>query len=54
MDRGGWWAMVPVVTKSWTQLKQLSMHTDLSVIYTRSLMMYSACKLNKQGDNIQP
>ena len=27
MDRGDWWAMAHKVTKSWTQLKQLSMHT---------------------------
>ena len=26
MDRGGWQATVPRVAKSWTQLKQLSMH----------------------------
>ena len=27
MDRGAWWATVHRVIKSWTQLKQLSMHT---------------------------
>ena len=27
MDRGTWWATVHRVTKSQTQLKQLSMHT---------------------------
>ena len=27
MDRGAWWATVRRVTKSQTQLKQLSMHT---------------------------
>ena len=27
MDRGDWQAMIHRVTKSWTQLKQLSMHT---------------------------
>ena len=26
-ERGAWWATVHRVTKSWTQLKQLSMHT---------------------------
>ena len=26
MDRGAWWATVHSVAKSWTQLKQLSMH----------------------------
>ena len=27
MDREAWWATVPRVIQSWTQLKQLSMHT---------------------------
>ena len=27
-DRGAWWAMVHMVTKSWTRLRWLSMHTD--------------------------
>ena len=26
MDRGAWWATVHGVTKSWTRLKQLSIH----------------------------
>ena len=26
MDRGVWWTTVHWITKSWTQLKQLSMH----------------------------
>ena len=26
MDRGAWWATVHRIAKSWTQLKQLSMH----------------------------
>ena len=26
MDRGAWWAMVHRVSKSWTRLRQLSMH----------------------------
>ena len=29
MDRGAWWATVHGVAKSWTRLKQLSMHTPL-------------------------
>ena len=29
MDREAWWAKVHRVEKSWTQLKQLSMHTPL-------------------------
>ena len=31
MDRGAWRATVHVVTKSWTQLKQLSIHIDIDV-----------------------
>ena len=27
MDRGAWWATVHRVAQSWTQLKQLSLHT---------------------------
>ena len=29
MGRGAWWAMVHGVTKSWIQLKQLSVHTQI-------------------------
>ena len=29
MVRGAWWAMIPRFTKSWTQLKQISMHVRL-------------------------
>ena len=28
MDRGAWWAILHRITKSWTRLKQLSMHTN--------------------------
>ena len=31
MDRGAWRATVHGVTKSWTQLKQLSIHIDIDV-----------------------
>ena len=31
MDRGAWWAVVHRVTKSWTRLKRLSMHTCLKL-----------------------
>ena len=48
IDTGGWRATVYKVAQSQTQLKQLSMS---SLAFH---MMYSACKLNKQGDNIQP
>ena len=30
-DRGAWWAIVHRVTKSWTQLKRLSMHAKTMV-----------------------
>ena len=30
MDRGAWWATVPRVTKSWTQLKQLRMKARMT------------------------
>ena len=33
MDRGAWRAIVHEVTKSWTLLKQLSMHSTLSVVF---------------------
>ena len=32
MDRGTWWATVHRVTKSQTQLKQLSMHTGTNTL----------------------
>ena len=32
MDTGAWWATVYGVTKSWIQLKQLSMHTHAHVL----------------------
>ena len=28
MDRGAWWATVCRVAKSWTEMKQLSMHLE--------------------------
>ena len=33
MDRGAWWATVHRVAKSWTQLKQLSMHGHILTVY---------------------
>ena len=39
MDRGAWWATVHGVTKSWTWLKQLSMHT---------LIWYDWCPYKKR------
>ena len=29
MDRGDWWVVVHGVTKSWTRLKQFSMHVGM-------------------------
>ena len=34
MDRGAWWATVHRVTKSWTQLKRLSMCSFLDTVWT--------------------
>jgi len=31
MDRGGWWAVVLRIAKSWTRLKQFSTHVSLIV-----------------------
>ena len=39
MDRGAWWAMVHRVAKSWTQLKQLSMHAHEQAGTTRTAMV---------------
>ena len=36
LDRGAWWATVHKVTKSWTRLKRLSMHTG-TFVYIFSL-----------------
>ena len=33
MDRGTWWVIVPRVTKSWTRLKQLSMHVCIDIFW---------------------
>ena len=47
MDRGPWWAMVHRVTKSWTQLKRLSMHAwplVESTIHGSSALCSNACK----------
>ena len=61
MDGGASWATVHGVTKSWTILKQLRSSSSRAILIpacaSSSLpfrMMYSACKLNKQDDNIQP
>ena len=34
MDRGGWWATVPGVAKSWTRLKRLSCTHMISITPT--------------------
>ena len=33
MDRRVWWATVPKVAKSWSQLKQLSKHTQCCILH---------------------
>ena len=38
MNRGAWRAVIRVVTKNWTQLKQLSMHAPA---YARYLKCYN-------------
>ena len=58
-DGGAWWAAVCGVAQSRTQLKRLSSSSSVLIPACASssptfLMMYSAYKLNKQGDNIQP
>ena len=40
IDRGAWRAMVRGVTKSWTQLKQLSMHALYIIISTKLVFFY--------------
>ena len=36
MDRGAWWATVHSITKSWRQLKQLSMHACRQIVLCES------------------
>ena len=36
MDRGAWWATVHGVTKSWTQLKQLSTQAQITLVIRKS------------------
>ena len=45
MDRGAWWAMVHRVTKSWTQLKQLSLHAHTIVYFYQLLLVCKSCLL---------
>ena len=40
MDRGTWWATVYTVAKSWTQLKQLSMHAPSLAVPTCQFSMF--------------
>ena len=41
MDRGAWWATVHRVTKSWTQLKQLSTHLQTQVMFPQNVELIS-------------
>ena len=45
MDRGAWWAMVHRVTKSWTQLKRLSIHARTIVYFYQLLLVCKSCLL---------
>ena len=41
MDRGAWWAAVHWIAKTWTRLKQLSMHTCIERIQLLTVMLQS-------------
>ena len=44
LDSGAWWATVHRVAKSWTQLKQLSMHAEkVKVIYSSQILLNFDC-----------
>ena len=43
MDRGAWRATVHTVTKSWTQVKQLSMHTGESYAAAAAAKSLQSC-----------
>ena len=50
-DRGAWWAIVRRVAKSWTQLKQLSMHVCMCCyIFTRGLLCAGCCSFPRPTD----
>ena len=42
MDRGAWWAMFHRVTKSWTQLKRLSM-LSMQCVYVNAAKSLQSC-----------
>ena len=46
MGRGAWWATIHRATKSWTQLKQLSMHA-YALKYTFQLQSFQSFVKNK-------
>ena len=68
MDRGAWWATVHVVTKSWTQLKWLSVHTHAWTLslktsclcsdtwfksyYWRVIVLGKHCSLKQHSSNV--
>ena len=47
MGRGGWWATVNGAAKSWTRLKLLSTHTQLTIVRSSS-EYYSEDEMNWQ------
>ena len=50
-DRGAWWATVHRVAKSWTQLKQFSMHAQ--VIYSLKFSCLWSMDFTKHNHNTQ-
>ena len=51
MDRGAWWATVYKVSKSWTQVKQLSTHVQL-VLWSFMLRVEGRPKSNSLGESL--
>ena len=45
MDRGAWWATVHSVTKSWTRLKRLGIHTSKMFNILRIQIGMYACPI---------
>ena len=54
MDRETWWATVHRVTKSWTQLKRLNMHTPISIAAAAAKLLQSSPTLCDPIDGSPP
>ena len=50
MDRAAWQATVHSISKSWTWLKQLSMHTNIYIRWGKSWKFTSCCHSRTQDD----